>query len=169
MKIVYNPENGQDCANYLFEKSEIEGIKTGELKQYEDLVAEDMIERWGFLQILTADEAKKIIEKPKAKEFKCQYCNKEFDIKLALSGHMSTHKAEIEEAAKPAMDPNIIPIAGSTQVSSATEASQPKQIDPTTNGTDRDGVEWYGDGVKEQNSSLAAVTPIGVGGHFGAA
>lgn len=162
MVILYNPlsPNPVDIKNFrLAGIGEIEPHLAGELKQYPEDVAEKLVETYEFLQEKTAEEAKKILEN-KGKTLKCDFVGCEFatDVPVALAGHSRTHLAASSEAA---IDPNIVPIAGSSRVI----ANKPAGVkrDPTENGVDEDGVTWYGEGLQvEQNVKFIKPGDAGV-------
>lgn len=172
MKIVYNPKDGAPISRFIFKGVMLDLHPVGELKQYDDLTADALIENYEFLEIVTPDQAKDILSKPKPAQYKCQYCEKEFTEKIALTGHMRSHKDEIRKDGDPQVDESLIPVANGKKVIGQSEM---KKIEDDysikgeiPNGSDADGVSWYGEGLTEEKGSLSKITPIGQRGHFGA-
>jgi len=168
MIIIYNPTE-KDCPEFNFEGSKIEGLKSKQLKQYEDVIANDMLDRWGFLEVKTAEEATALLNAPKEQTFKCEFCEFSTDHHLGFAGHMRKHKNEVAAKTEPAVDPSLIPVAGATKITEDRSISNMRlnpDMDELRNGVDRDGVEWYGEGEKEDNRSQTRVKEFGQG-HFG--
>ena len=163
MIILLNPKKpkGSDISGFMAKGAAVEDHKTGEIKQYEDSIAKALVKTFEFLEELTPQQAEKYLAEPKVGEFKCEYCDFSTDVKVALAGHMRSHKNEIAKANEPAIDPNKIPVAQTTQV-----RPPQRQNDPTQNGKDKDGVEWYGEGVQELNKSSMRAMPEAGRGHF---
>lgn len=166
MKIIYNSTEA-NCPNFDFEGSKVEGIGPGQIKQYDDAIAEDMIDRWGFLKSITPEKAQELLAKPKEGDLKCEFCDFKTDYKMALASHMRTHKEEVAKKSQPAIDPNIIPVAATKKIvrEKINTLNSVDDDDETRNGRDRDGVEWYGEGVQEENRSQTHVPKMGEG-HF---
>jgi len=174
MKIIFNPATGADCPNFIFKNANYDGIKVGEMKQYDDAVAEDMVNRWEFLELKEPQEAKQAMGKsPVAtNDLECSVCGKQFAKKIGLLGHFRSHKGSTLAPVEPKFDLSDIPVAQAKKVYSQPEM---KEIEreylmkgDLPNGVDKDGVDWYGDGLSEERNSLSKVTPIGQRGHFGA-
>ena len=167
MKIVFNSSQGE-CPEYNFngQRVNIGGLGSKQMKQYEDAVALDMISRWGFLQEIAPSQVAEITKQTKEPEFKCDKCEFKTDFRVALAGHKRSHQNVVEE---PQIDPNIVPVAGTKKILNADEVKEIQQKmennEELPNGTDKDGVTWYGEGVKEENQSLKKVRPYGQG-HF---
>lgn len=167
MKIILNPSN-TTCPDYNFngERVNIDGLKPKEMKQYEDEVALDMLARWAFLQEVAPAAVESTLKEIKEPKFACKQCDFKADYQVALAGHMRSH--DKEETSKPQIDPNVVPVASSKKVFNAEkvkEIQQKLESNQVLNGTDKDGVTWYGEGVKEDNQSLKKVRPYGKG-HF---
>jgi hypothetical protein len=181
MKIVFNPSDGVDIRNFNHGGNVLEPHAKNSLKQYTDEDADALVANFGFLRIVTKEEAETLIAKVKEEEkagpeeFVCKYCDKTFKAQIGLAGHLRTHKDEIALEEKPEVDTNLIPVAGAEKAKSrpakGSESVSNIQDDPTMNipnGKDKDGVEWYGDGYQEENKqSFAPQTPVGEKGHFG--
>lgn len=173
MKIVYNPKDGAPITAFIFEGKRIrphfpDGYayntptgpgKSNGLLQYTDSVAQEALERYGFLRELTLDEAKAIIDRPADPEFKCEQPDCDFATthKVALIGHSKSHaKGSQSEIIKPLVDPLKIPIADGEEI--IQPIAQGREIGDNIdsdipNGPDKDGVDWYGDGAVVQNNS----------------
>jgi hypothetical protein len=183
MKIIYNPKDGAPIIGFIFDGKQIaphypdryeyqtrDGRKVSNgLMQYSDSVAEEALERFGFLQLFTEAQAKELLARPE-KEYKCEEpgCDFVTATKVALIGHGKSHKkdAKPEEAA---FDPTLIPVADSSpSLPLAKRATLDDNEDADIqNGPDKDGVDWYGDGAVVQNKStvFGTVSPNGKG-HF---
>lgn len=164
MKILFNPEKGSDIANFIYNGVMLDPHPKGQLKQYEDRVAQELIDTFEFLEFVTPEQAQDILKKPKL-EFKCELCDYASDKKIGLLGHMRGHKEAIQKAKEPAIDPNIIPVATGKKLTTANPLTAIEE-DDLSNGTDKDGVEWYGEGLVEENLSFERIKPAGQG-HFG--
>ncbi len=81
----------------------------GQILQYDDKVAEEIMLTYEFLQDLSRTEVEKKLAEAK-KPFPCEYCDKSFPAAIALSGHMRTHENEIKEKESP-IDPTLVPPA----------------------------------------------------------
>lgn len=167
MKIVYNPKSGAPISQFIhrgimvephfndgFQKKD--GAVANGLMQYEDDLADSLVETYEFLTIMDEKSAKKILDRPPLPELKCEEPGCEFKTvhKLALAGHSSTHRDYSSSA--PVVSPDLIPVAGGKKVQSLAEKK--KMMDnrlgaDIPNGTDKDGVDWYGDGLEVTNNS----------------
>ncbi len=183
MKIVYNPQDGATIKNYIFGgivrdphyPDKYEYIDTSGrpqvangLMQYEDDCADAIIEHFGFLKPLTQDEAEKIVARPKDERFKCDHPNCDFSTytKIALYGHKRTHTTQATKDGTPIFDPTVVPVSGGQHFVTPDEkkrAEKQAMYEETQNGTDGDGVEWYGEGVKVEN--FGPIRNVGQG-HF---
>jgi hypothetical protein len=174
MKIVYNPKDGAPITAFIhngvlidphypdgFENKE--GISNG-LVQYQDDVAEGILETYLFLKPLTNSEAQAIIARPEKDQYNCEFpeCDFSTNTKVALIGHSRKHAntdPEVPESVIPvAKGKKIIPLADNEMV-----------VDnETKNGTDKEGVDWYGEGVTidKRSDGFGSVKPVGQG-HFG--
>ena len=177
MLILYNPKHGAPISSFNFNGAKIQGDKNpdvvlavGELAQFESALGEFMVKQWAFLLNVTPTEAKKILEKPKEAEYKCQYCDFATDVKVALMNHMKNHKEEIAKGKEPAIDPSLIPVIEGKPINESMHTStNPTEDIAIQSGTkiDGDGVQWYGPGSTEEPRSQSRIPPIGTGGHFG--
>lgn len=154
MIIIYNPlpPAGSKIEGFRFASlGELAPHDTGELKQYDPQVAEELLKTFGFLQVKTPQEAQDILQKPKEAAFKCKYCEFSTDHKVALAGHERSHKEEIAKAKEPAVDPAIIPVAEATPIEPNRTISERAQDDltPTSEG-------FYGPGLVEERKGIKA-------------
>lgn len=176
MKILYNPPVprgapiGKGYNNFIVDGAVIDSLLPGEVKQYGDNEAEQIVSVFGFIQVVTPEEAQKLLEKPREKELKCDKCDFSTDTKIALISHQKKHEKEAlaEEAAKG------IPVAKGSKMEQAPDGSplvKPPGIvtsesEDIQNGVDKDGVKWYGDGRQETRGSMSSTPPFNKG-HFG--
>lgn len=168
MKIIYNPQDGAPISNFIFNNVLVDthypdryempnGKLANGLVQYDDFTGEEILETYQFLKELSAEQAKEILERPEDPRYKCGFkdCDFATDTAVALSGHKKKHAKEIEAAKDPVVDPSLIPVAGGKRV--MTIAEKQKMMNngdvDIPNGSDRDGVEWYGEGVEVENRS----------------
>ena len=141
MVILYNPKTGSTIEKFVFNGVQLSPHPAGELKQYEENVAKELLNTFGFLEVKTAQQAQEILNKPKEATFKCEYCDFSTDVKVALSGHSRTHQAEIARAKEPQVDPAIIPVAEGTKVEPKKSVARIAQDDLLTSP------DFYGPGV----------------------
>lgn len=173
MRIIFNPAEGAEIHDFISKGKLLDSHPIGELRQYEDNDAQALLETYEFLEEVSADKARSIQGKPKASDLKCEYCGKEFTVKLALAGHSRSHKNDpLPTVTEQKIDPALVQVAGSKKVMDQEETSRiVKEYEmkgDIPNGSDRDGIDWYGNGLTEERGSLSRVTPIGQKGHFGA-
>jgi len=174
MKILYNPAVphgapiGKGYNNFVVMGQKIDSLLPGEVKQYEDAVAHVILEEFSFIEEVTLERAKKLLEKPREKDLKCDKCDFSTDTKIALMSHGKKH--EKEERLSEEM--NDIPKASNTKLAEAPNGSiltttvpgvVTSESEDIKNGIDEDGVEWYGEGRKEHRESMAQVTPFNRG------
>ena|SRR3990167_538713 len=146
MVIVYNPTNGSPIPPFNFEGQEYFDqnnrevlLPVGELLQIIEPVAQDMVERWPFLQIVTAEKALEI--KAQKNWIKCEECDVTFkpEAKAAMESHKEKHvkKEGVEEVV---LD---IPQAQGIEATPNKTVSERVQADLTT------GSDFYGPGLTE--------------------
>ncbi len=167
MKIIHNPKDGAPIKDFIFKGDLLEthfpdgyttpqGVIANGLMQYEDSIADILLETFGFLEEIDAASAQKIIERPQ-EEFKCDFpgCDFVSAKKIGLLGHQRGHKKDSKTAEKPVIDPSIIPVANTKKVESVfgTDQTEDAKKADIPNGTDKDGVEWYGEGAQVENHS----------------
>lgn len=137
-------------------------LKVNEIKKFPDEVARGMLKNIPFLVEVTPKNVEKIKKEQAVKAFKCPECSFETDYKMALSGHMKSHKKSgeheqmlsgIEEAAPTRSYRNYKP--------KPVTPEQKEGIPDTSQGPaqDADGVEFYGGGLQtdEPPSSMRIV------------
>lgn len=95
MKLLFNPRDGAPIRDvwYKFSKYFAEPFVPGKVVQVDNGLADFVLETFGFVQEVTASEAKRIMALG-AEVFKCEKCGKEVSTKLALAGHSRTHESE---------------------------------------------------------------------------
>lgn len=134
-------------------------LKVNEIKKFPDEVAQAMLRHMEFLIEVTPKNIEQIKKDQAVKQFKCPECNFETDLKMALGGHMKTHGiteehdkmlGEIEEAQPSAK------YQGFRLNKTAVSPEQREGIPDTANGPmkDRDGVEFYGEGLTEDEGGF---------------
>lgn len=185
MRIVYNPKDGAPISNFIFDGKRLQPhfpdgfeaqtskgpIKSNGLMQYTDTIAEEILERYGFLQELSLTDAEAIVNRPAEPEFKCDFpgCDFATTLKVALSGHSKKHAKEAAEDVKPAFDPAKIPVASGEIMQPIAQRNEIRDNEESDipNGPDKDGVDWYGEGAVVENRSdvFGQVRPAGKG-HF---
>jgi hypothetical protein len=124
-------------------------LKVNELKKFPEDVGQALLKHFGFLIKVDKKNLEEIKKMMADKKFKCPHCDFETDYKMALSGHMKTHTSEdnvelegVEEA-KP---------KGAYQPPKPSRRLSPEEASGIPKGDyakDKDGVEWYGEGVKK--------------------
>ena len=174
MKILYNPAVphgapiGKGYNNFVANGVVIDSLLPGEVKQYDDVIANIIKEEFGFIQEVTLERAKQLLEKPREKELKCENCDYSTDTKIALIAHSKKHANE----AKAQEELAGIPTANNRKLAESPNGSILTKIVPGVvssesediqNGIDEDGVVWYGEGRKEHRESMNAVTPFNKG------
>lgn len=174
MKILYNPPVpngapiGRGYNDFIFNGSIIDSLLPGEIKQYEDAEADEILDVFTFIQEVTAEQAQKLMEKPREKELKCDQCDFSTDTKIALISHKKKHEKE----AKIAEETAGIPKASSEKLEEAPDGSplvnpnapvKAKGEELLPNVVDKDGVEWYGEGKKESRGSMQPTTKFNQG------
>lgn len=184
MVIVYNPKDGAPIKDFVTRGIKLnphfpDGYKREDgqvyngLVQYNEEDAKSLLDTYGFLIKMTPVQAKEILDRPPAKEFKCDYPGCEFSTtaKIGLAGHQRTHKNEAGETilpGEPVIDANLIPVGGGQTIRPRPkpgETPTPHLSDEerkTQDGVDPDGVEWYGGGaVETKNPGFGADRPSG--------
>ena len=123
-------------------------LKVNELKKFPDEVGNALLKHYGFLTRVdkkNISEVKKMMEE---KKYKCPHCDFESEYKMAYLAHLKSHKTEetqeadgIEEA-KP---------EGAYKPPRPTRRLTPEESAgiPSGKASDKDGVEWYGEGVEK--------------------
>jgi|SRR3990167_5699730 len=179
MKVVYNPKDGAPIKNFIHEKIKLDPhypdgyeyrdnngkaqISNG-LMQYLDDQAREILLNYQFLEELSSEKVKSILDRPAVAPIKCDFpgCTFSTHTKVALFGHKRTHAKELGQANQPVVDPSVIPVAQGQKITVA-ERKEVVHNEDVGTGTDRDGVEWYGEGTKIEN--FQKVRPQGKG-HF---
>lgn len=173
MKILFNPPVpsgspiGKGYNNFVVNGSVIDSLLPGEIKQYQDSEANQILETFEFIESVTPQKAKELLEKPREKELKCDKCEFSTDTKIALISHQKKHDKEETLKAELA----DIPVAKAKKLEQAPDGSSlvVPSLDSVSgsedipNGIDKDNVEWYGEGVREHRESMAATTQFNKG------
>ena len=152
MVILYNPSNGALIEHFRHQRvGEIAPHAPGELKQYDEDIAKELLTIFGFLVEKTPQEAQYILDKPKEAAYKCKYCDFSTDVRVALFGHMRSHANEVAKAKEPVIDPSIIPVAQATPVAPLRSISERRQDELTKDKG------FYGPGVSEERHKKTVV------------
>ena len=153
MAIVYNPPapEGAPVPPFNFEGQEYVDqnnkevlLPCGEVLQFSDAVAQDMVKRWPFLQLITAQKAQELVDQKNW--WKCPQCGITIkpEAKLAQEAHMEKHTTEkVEEEVVP-----NIPQAQSV------EATPNKTISERTEQDLTNGPDFYGPGLTDERKGL---------------
>jgi hypothetical protein len=186
MRIIYNPKDGAPITDFIAEGKKLKPhfpdgymlnsaagpIKSNGLMQYPDSIADELLDRYGFLEAMTVDQAKKIMSRPADPEFKCDFPGCDFSTthKVALAGHTKSHAKDKNADGTPIIDPLEIPVAigiPTSPLANATQIRDNNEDADIANGPDKDGVDWYGEGAVVSNKSqvFGAVKEDGKG-HF---
>lgn len=192
MKVIHNPATGAPISGFIahsfavdnfypegqayFDPTTKKEIVSNGLMQFPDNVALALYETYPFLKYdLTEDDVKRIAARPEVAAYVCDFpgCDYKGDVKIGLIAHKRKHKNQdgstavvAEEAV--AVDPSLVPVAKSAAIKPLAQTKQIVDNDEreTQNGKDKDGVEWYGEGLKiEKPASFKSVDSIEVG-HF---
>jgi hypothetical protein len=183
--IVYNPHDGAPIIGFVYggvskDPHYPDGyeMSTGEvsngLLQYDQESGLAILETYAFLTEVSAEEAKKILNRPVEPKFKCDFPGCEFSstAKIGLAGHKRSHPVKELDSKDPnALPASLIPVSGGRKVISLAEKKKmiDNGIDPhIPNGPDADGVDWYGEGAKIENPNsqgFAGTKQVGKG-HF---
>ena len=156
--IIYNPKtfNGNPSAPvaFLFDKK-LWKVGVNEVIKFPKHIADEMLDRYGFLEKVAPEGLADLQKRMKDKEFKCDYCESEFDSEKALNLHkMRKHKLSEENEVALKSIPEAI--AEETSFSKATPKLSPENQEgiPTGNKIDKDGVEWYGPGEESDTGFI---------------
>jgi len=192
MKVLHNPSTGAPISGFVaydfavdsfypegvayFDATQKKEIVSNGLMQFPDNVALALYETFPFLKYdLTEDDVKRITARPKDAAYICGFpgCDYKTDVKIGLISHQRKHKnkdgstmAVVEEQV--VVDPSLVPVAKSASIKPLAQTKQmiDNEEEETQNGHDKDGVEWYGSGLKiEKPASFKGVDSIEVG-HF---
>lgn len=141
--ILKNPDNGAEIKTEILGQKWI--VPVGTTKNYPDEVGLDLKERYGFLEEIDNNEIK-VVEL--ADGFACSECDFTSKAKIGVLGHMRSHnKEEIKEVEEATPVGKVTPrLVGQTH--------EPVGEMDLPNGMDKDGVDWYGEGVQEENRSF---------------
>lgn len=145
MIIIYNPLTGSLIEHFIFNGEKIASHNVGEIKQYPEPLAAELLNIFGFLEQLTPQKAQEILAKPKEGIFKCEYCDFSTNVKIGLLGHMRGHKDEVAKAKEPQVDSGIIPIVETIPVSPLPTANRTNAQSNNLSGPD-----FYGPGLIEE-------------------
>jgi len=97
-KILFNPENGSEIKNFVFKNEHFMDAKEGQafmpgmVVSVDDDLADFMVDTWGFLQVLTVDQAKEYLDSKEA--FQCDKCEFHTKVRIGFEGHKRKHLNE---------------------------------------------------------------------------
>ena len=147
-------EEGRETGK-IIEKPGVYTLAPGEIKKFRVDVAEYLLKKYQFIVKVKPEEIEKVLKENKEKKFKCEYCAFQTDTRVALTGHTRTHG--VTDETKKILDE--IPEAGPDAFVIGAESSDSGKLEytplekegiPEKEGTvDKDGVEWYGEGVQK--------------------
>lgn len=160
MKIVFNSSEVA-CPEYNFngQRVNIGGLAPKSLKEVDNLVAEDMHDRWEFVTIVSSSEAEKILENEKKEQFKCEECDFTTSERIGLEGHKRAKHKKEEVTGLDIPKDSPVGVINAEDTSEAQSALASDNEIP--NGVDRDGVTWMGEGLVEENRAFKKVKPVG--------
>lgn len=96
--IILNPESGAPIKNVqvlgqiLFKDKPFEVDSLRKIEK--DAIANDLLKLFGFLIVLTVDEAKTYVDNKAKRKFKCEKCSFATEEAIALAGHSKKHEKE---------------------------------------------------------------------------
>jgi len=129
MKTIKNPEKGAPIKDFLHLKK-LYSLGIGEAKAFDDEVADRLLEVYAFLEEVKLNG-----------KYVCKYGDYANDQHIAVIAHEKGHKSEpVVEEGKEFITPQ--------ERATAERAARfdPEGI-PAASGVDKDGVEWYGEGL----------------------
>jgi len=140
-------------------------LKVNEVKKFPDEVGEALLRTFEFLMEVTPKNIAEVRKMQEDKSFKCDSCSFETDTKIALAGHKKSHGVS-EETSKLLGEIDEARPEGTYKgyAKEAKPSIEAQEGIPSTvagNVTDRDGVEWYGEGLEEET-----LVPKKPAGHF---
>ncbi len=152
MKLLYNPPHGSEIKDIYykdklyFNSKENQSFKVEDIVKIEDEIADFICSLCGFVEEITLQKAKAILEAKKNNIFKCDKCNYSTDNELKLRGHTLSHAKEAK------IDEELgIPIITAKTDENKTEVDTQKEID--AQGT-REGL--IGEGLEIENEKTGA-------------
>ncbi len=95
MKILLNPKDGAIIKDFSYQWNKYfttgEEFTPGKIIKMEDDVADAVVSTFGFVQVVTENEAKKELDNKNKEEFRCEKCDFKTTNKGALTGHERSH------------------------------------------------------------------------------
>jgi len=146
--MLYNPKQGSEINDIHAKK--VWNHKINQIKAYPKEFAEYLKAKYGFLQEIAPERLKDIKKLMKDKDFKCPYCDFETDNQRGLDLHIQK-KHKIDDETKEVLDAVEVVNVGMKPVKGESSPEGMENIPDTSRGnvTDRDGVEWYGEGYQD--------------------
>lgn len=129
MMILKNPKNGAPVSDlwlfnkYYLDSKKGEVFKPGDTLQFEDNIGVYLKKLYAFLEEMSLDEAKQMVEDRK-KPFACEHCEFRADTKIAVIGHSRKHNLVKKEEV---VVPDIPVIKSETQINQNVVLRNPAQ------------------------------------------
>lgn len=170
--ILKNPQKGADLVE-VNSKGYLWTFKVGDVWEFPNDVAEDLLNRFGFLQEVKRKPEPEVKEKLVEGEeiYYCSVCEYENKTKVAVVSHLKKHKGDKKEEIKKA-EPVAEAVANPGLSQMRPTAKRSGNDEPTLGGdvpesgkTDKDGTSWYGEGYVEKRNVNERERPAG---RFGA-
>ena len=147
MIILKNPDNGA-AISHVVNKSEYK-IAVGETVPFTDEVGTVLKGIYGFLEEVP-------LPQDKLGRFKCPYCEFTSEVQVGVLGHMRSHKDKPQAPVEKVTEETKVEPAKGRPVVSLEEQRKKEQEEvyadseiPQGNATDKDGVEWVGEGLEK--------------------
>lgn len=171
---IYAKREGGIPSGKIMEKPGLYAIAPNELKKFRSDIADYLLRKYRFLQEVKPDRVDEVLKEMKEKKYKCQLCDFATDTRVALAGHMKSHKLS-EEAQEilakiPETKPEAFVVGAEHSGTGQTEFIDAEQAegvpttfsdDPRRKGpVDREGVEWYGKGVQQIRRGRGGQRPV---------
>jgi hypothetical protein len=126
-------------------------LKVGEMKKFSDDVGQAMLRLIPFLVEVTSKNVKEIKKEAEDKAFKCDTCQFETNVKVALMNHEKTHVKEVTEEIEGVQE--AVPTSTFKVTKRSKMTIEEEEGVPKGDGVDQDGVAWVGQGVEVDQSS----------------
>lgn len=128
MIVIKNPENGAPIKNFLYQKK-MYSLGVGDQRGFEDVLATNLLDTYAFLEKVDTEG-----------KFVCKFGDFISDKHIAVIGHERGHKEE------PAEPPTFVT---PQEIQDAEKrALYDQEGIPQSEGVDKDGVAWYGEGLE---------------------
>lgn len=160
--IVYNPKNGSEIKDFRWEGGAWK-LEVNKMSKFPELVAKELLKRYGFLIEVKAEDVTKILKIMTAKMIPCPHCEQEFESEAKLKGHI-LGKHKVTEESKKILD--SIPEAEVIVSKKAVNQTATKKLSiEEQEGILGDG--WVGGGLEDDSgSSDISIKRPGDSGNF---